>query len=182
MTMHDRALAMADKHRSWLERTELVGDGTCIWNGLNPSTAGADVNDPTITREIGFTRRLGCRQMIKLNLFTGRATKPENLWKIDDPVGPGADEALERALGEIAIGMLGSQNDRFIAAWGTRPNGGPLWFKEMYAKRVRHTLRVAQAFGVQVWCLGYTDDASPRHPLYVRADAPLVPFVYGGQL
>lgn len=178
MTAHDRALQMADKHRAWLEREELIGLGTCVFNGLNPSTASAQKNDPTITREIGFTRREGCRLMVKINLFTGRATKPENLWlHHEDPVGPGADDALERALS-----LIRSPNDRFVAAWGARPSGGTHWFNELYRRRVERTLARAKAHGVTVWCLGFTDSGAPRHPLYVGGAVPLVRFEDGGAI
>jgi hypothetical protein len=30
--------------------------------------------------------------------------------------------------------------------------------------------------GVRLLCLGVTSGGEPRHPLYVRADVPLVPF------
>jgi len=30
-----------------------------------------------------------------------------------------------------------------------------------------------------LWCLGTTADGSPRHPLYVRGDAPLIPWGTG---
>lgn len=176
MTVLDRGLEMPDKHRAWLERADLIGAGVCVWNGLNPSTASADRNDPTITREIGFTRRERCQLMVKINLFTGRATKPENLWTLDDPIGPGADEALERALA-----MVGSQNGKFVVCWGAKP-GGPYWFREIYDRRVRHTVARAQAHGVALWCLGFTESGAPRHPLYVPANAPFRPFADGGAI
>jgi hypothetical protein len=170
MTAHDRALHMPDKHRSWLERPELVGDGVCVFNGLNPSTASAERNDPTITREIGFSRRLGCRLMVKVNLFTARATKPENLWAHDDPIGPDADDALDRALA-----LIKTDRDRFICAWGGEPSGAH-GLKEMYRLRVRQTLARAKAAGVPLWCLGFTESGAPRHPLYIPKDEPLVPY------
>jgi hypothetical protein len=178
----DRALAMPDRHRAWLEREELLGTGTCVWNGLNPSTAGVERNDPTITREVGFTQRLGLRRMVKLNLFTGRATKPGNLWRLDDPVGPDADDALERALSllrsEARSAAAGEAPDRFICAWGATPQGPP-WFRTLHALRVERTLEQARAHGVKLWCLGTTASGGPRHPLYVHGDTRLVPFAPG---
>jgi hypothetical protein len=174
--VHDRGMAMRDKHRAWLERSELIGVGTCIWCGLNPSTASADRNDPTITREIGFTRRHGFKQMVKVNLLTGRATHPENLWALDDPVEPEADAALERALRLAA----NSQN-LFICAWGARP-ASPYGLRELYDLRVRHVLARAYALDVDLWCLGLAESGAPRHPLYVAGNAPLVPFEGGGAI
>ena len=33
-----------------------------------------------------------------------------------------------------------------------------------------------QADGVPLWCFGTNGDGSPKHPLYLRADTPLVRF------
>jgi hypothetical protein len=34
----------------------------------------------------------------------------------------------------------------------------------------------AKAAGTTLWCLGTTKDGHPRHPLYVKADQPLLLF------
>src|SRR5690242_17608554 len=42
--------------------------------GVNPSTAGAEANDQTIRKDLGFARIHGWRQIIKVNKFAFRAT------------------------------------------------------------------------------------------------------------
>src|SRR5437588_2477108 len=55
---------------------------------LNPSTADAINNDPTIRKCVGFARRWGCGLLQVVNLFALRATEPRVLRAAADPVGP----------------------------------------------------------------------------------------------
>lgn len=123
---------------------------------LNPSTADALQDDPTIRRCIGFAKALGCEALHVANLYAYRATKPADLWKADDPVGPENDEALRTAF-RTALREQGP----VIAAWGA--NARPL--------RAEFVTVLARAAGVTLTALGATKDGAPRHPLYLRADA-----------
>ena len=62
---------------------------------LNPSTADADLDDPTIRRCMGFARREGAGGIIVATLHAFRATTPEELRKAYDPFGPGTAQSLE---------------------------------------------------------------------------------------
>ncbi len=114
---------------------------------LNPSTADADQDDPTIRRCIGFARRWGYDGLIVTNLYAYRATKPKVLRTVADPVGPDNDTHL-----------LACSLDRpVVAAWGA--NADPA--------RVAAVLELLPG---DIYTLGLTKDGQPRHPLYVRAD------------
>ena len=76
---------------------------------LNPSTAGAERNDPTIARCERRSRALGYGAMRAVNLFALRATRPEDMKRAADPVGPEGDAALAAAL---------RWADHAICAWG----------------------------------------------------------------
>lgn len=126
---------------------------------LNPSTADADVDDPTIRRCIGFAKREGCDGIVVVNLFPLRATDPTVLWatRYPDRFGPDSDTELQRHL-IMVDGPL-------VEAWGgdAATRGG---------EAVEMTLRY---LGSRLMCLGKTKDGHPRHPLYVKGDAPLMP-------
>lgn len=140
--------------------TRRWADGpTCGFIMLNPSTADAEKDDPTIRRCIGFAKREGCGGLIVVNLFAFRATKPIALLDAEDPIGPDADHHLLDAIQEV--------DGPLIAAWGN-------W------NRGHRAADVAAMIGAHCACLGKTKDGHPRHPLYVRADAPLVPLLNGG--
>lgn len=173
------------KYRSWLSRGDDDTVGTMVFIMLNPSTADAEQDDPTIRRCLGFMRRERLTGLVVVNLFTGRATKPVDLWRLDDPVGPDADDALDRALKSVENPETLKQffPDRapghVVCAWSAVPSGAPEWFREMHRDRVETVLDRAFKKDRPIWALGLTDAGAPRHPLYLRGDAPLIPFIRG---
>lgn len=126
---------------------------------LNPSTADARNNDPTIRRCLGYARAWGCGRLKVVNLYAYRSTKPAGLWKVEDPVGPENDAHLEDAAYVAARdrGLL-------VAAWGVhaRPD------------------RIVEVLAIpgmdRLMALGVTKAGAPRHPLMMRADAKLSPW------
>ena len=126
----------------------------CLFIMLNPSTADAELDDPTIRRCISFAKREGCTRLTVVNLFALRATDPKALRKAEDPEGPLNDGyLLEEIETHQNIGLT-------VAAWGADP------FARRKAEWLRNQIRPIQ-------CLGFTRSGAPRHPLYLKADAPL---------
>lgn len=131
--------------------------GKIVWIMLNPSTADDKIDDPTIRRCMGFSRRWGYRIMEITNIFALRSTDPKLLYTDEDPVGPANDDYIRAACHSAALVMC---------AWGTH---GDLRDRGRY---VSHSL-----LGLQpLHCLGTTGGGFPRHPLYVRADQQWVEF------
>ena len=87
------------RYRYTLTRTmnpDLVGDDarTIAFIGLNPSTATATTDDPTVRRCIGYAAREGFGRFVMLNAFGYRATDPKDMKAQADPVGKGNDAAI----------------------------------------------------------------------------------------
>jgi hypothetical protein len=122
---------------------------------LNPSTADATVDDPTIRRCMSFARDWGFAGIVVHNLFALRATNPRMLRITDDPIGPDNDGYLTKKHFDAGI---------TVCAWGT--NGG-------LHNRAEVVLELLKDAGVSPLCLGKTKDGHPRHPLYLRKDARL---------
>ena len=120
---------------------------------LNPSTADAAQDDPTIRRLMRFASDWGHAALRVVNLFAFRATNPRELMRADDPIGPDNDSAILKA-----VTCAGSVT---ICAWGV---GGKLLGRDLQviALLVKHGVRV-------VYRLGTTKAGHPRHPLYVAA-------------
>ncbi len=124
---------------------------------LNPSTADATRDDPTLRRCLGFARSWGYGALEVVNLFAYRATHPRQLRQVPDPIGPENDRYLLAARGRAQT---------LWVAWG---NAGSLY------NRDRAVLCLLSQPG-ECFCLGLTRCGQPRHPLYVRGDAGLTPF------
>lgn len=123
--------------------------------GLNPSTADATLDDPTIRRCVRFARDWGAGALYMVNLFAYRSTDPSTLLRVGDPVGPENDEWLDRAV---------SGATTVVAAWG---NQGALLG--------RHEAIKARYEG-QLQALKITSKGMPGHPLYISASEALKPF------
>jgi hypothetical protein len=148
----DAVISTCGRYRYRLSR---VWDGRSlplVWIMLNPSTADAVDDDPTIRRCIGFAQREGCGGIEVLNLFALRATDPRALRSVRDPVGPDNDRWISEVL---------HPHSRVIAAWGR--NGD-------YLGRNKFVIRNLRAMGIRIECLG----DRPNHPLYIKGDQPLV--------
>lgn len=131
-------------YRYTLTRRWARSAGFATFVMLNPSTADAEMDDPTIRRCIGFARSWGLGGLVVVNLYALRSTDPKGLWKVADPVGPDNDAHLERTAGEAEV---------IVASWGA--NARP--------DRVDHVLTLPGMDRLQ--CLGTTLAGAPKHPL-----------------
>lgn len=135
--------------RSW-------GDGPKVgFVMLNPSTADAEVDDPTIRRCVNFAKAWGYDGIEVVNLFAYRSTKPSFL-DSDYFFHP---EGGER--GDEEIVAFCKDVDLIVAAWGAHGH-----------RRLRDelVLGLIRSQGKPVHVLGLTKDGKPRHPLYLSKD------------
>lgn len=144
------------RYRFVLTRTWDATQEKLIFVMLNPSTADAEVDDPTIRRCIGFAKGEGFGGIRVVNLYAFRATDPKVMLREIDAVGPGNDEHITGACLDRTV----------VVAWGAN---AAAW-------RVRQVAAILARCGARVRCLGVTASGAPRHPLYVSADQPLVPW------
>ena len=143
----DRAARIDGAYRYSLWRRVGPSPGRVLFVMLNPSTADAIADDPTIRRCSGFARAWGYGELEVCNLFAYRTPYPRELLGVEDPVGPSNDRFLSRAA---------ARADRVLAAWGV------VGMRSVRAAAVLENLRK-----VPLSCLGRTRDGAPRHPLYV---------------
>lgn len=152
------------RYRRTLTRTlDASNPLVAVFIGANPSTARADADDPTVSRETAIARRIGCGALIKVNVMDYRATEPSDL------LAPGvvacSGENLAAVMAAVSLAHV------VVACHGA-----------VHRRLRRHADAVTGAdgalarAGVAMLCLGVTKDGLPRHPLYLRSDTPLRPF------
>ena len=141
------------KYRYWLERRWSGGrydSPTAVWCMLNPSTADAQIDDPTVRRCIGFADSWGFKRLVVVNLYAYRATNP-------------------RELGPLGFAKrLGPENYDFlyyfmhfdmrpqsvaVCAWGSG----------------RLDPLPSVITGARRYALAFTKSGEPSHPLYLAA-------------
>lgn len=130
---------------------------------LNPSTADAFQDDPTIRRCMGYARDWGYDSLYVLNIFALRSTDPKGLYAAADPVGQHADAYIKKVMARV---------DRVVCGWGEHGR---------YRKRGEWVFRLIQQFHCPM-CLRTTQSGEPNHPLrlprtlqpvqYLRSSSP----------
>jgi hypothetical protein len=138
-------------------------EGYVMWVGLNPSVADETINDPTIRRCMGFTKRFGYLQMCMTNLFAFRATDPDVMKAAADPVGPENMAHLEDIAAKAKL---------IIAAWG---NHGE------FKGQSKRLLEVIGRLRIPFHCLRVTGAGHPQHPLYLLSTLNPIPYCIGLQ-
>lgn len=119
---------------------------------LNPSTADADTDDPTIRKCIGFAQRGGFNGIDVVNLYAYRATKPAELRVAGYPVGPFNDSHI------ISSAMANREfGGKVVCAWGAI--GSKLERPLAVVRSLRFTA------GVNPYALAICKDGNPAHPL-----------------
>lgn len=162
------ATALFSPCRTYRYRLTRTWDGTrpqAVFIMLNPSTADAFVEDPTIRRCLGFARTWGCGGLAVLNAFALRATNPRDMDRHPDPCGPDNDRVI--------IDTLLTAHGPVVAAWGADRS-------MVTSKRAQRLINLIHTGGIEPVALAVTKDGHPRHPLYVRADVTPRPYPDAG--
>lgn len=149
------SISACGRYRYWLMRRWADGP-RALFIMLNPSTADASEDDPTIRRCVGFAKALGYSGIEVVNLFAWRVTDPDAMfdhWRRGgDIIGPECDIIILRAAQQAGI---------VIAAWGADNRA---------ESRASYVLGLVSRFA-DVYCLARSGKGAPRHPLYLPAAA-----------
>ena len=117
---------------------------------LNPSSADAEHDDPTLKACTQFAQGWGYSQLHIVNLFAYRTAQPAALTQISDPIGPENDHYLIHTA---------TVADRIILAWG---NWG-LWLN-----RAQTVINLLGPYRHKLYYLKRNKTQQPCHPLYIR--------------
>ncbi|MDP3949523.1 DUF1643 domain-containing protein [Microbacterium sp.] len=141
-----------------------VGENPLVCFGINPSTAVPNAPDRTVGRVIRFAAANGFDSWTMLNVYPQISTDPTGMHLQHDPD--------LKAQNEHHIARMVEGRPTLLAAWGVLVTSRP-YLRSLLAD----ILKITTAAGAQWVSLGEpTKDGHPRHPLYLSADTPLVPF------
>lgn len=156
---NDATISDCGRYRYLLRRTWDATKPRALFVMLNPSTADARVDDPTIRSCVRLLDALGHGSLEVVNLFAWRATEPDEL--LANPnmcIGKNNDYAIAAALGRC---------DLPICAWGAH---------KAVSLRARPVLELIRSNRPAAFCLGKTKVGAPKHPLYVKTGTPLLAY------
>ena len=146
----------------WWTADATEKDPIIAWIGMNPSCADEHHSDKTCHVCWHTSRREGFKRYMMLNLFSAPATDPPDLLVYSGR--PGNHREVAHLAREAHKG-----GGRVVAAWGAL--GGSPDLQRLLKERRDALLPLLD--GIPLWCLGKTQDGSPRHPSRLGYGVPM---------
>lgn len=157
VVLSDAFISEDGLYRYWLQRRS-SNLGLVVFLMLNPSTADASVNDPTIRTCIDFAQRWGFGELVAVNVFAWRATDPLELRRAQsnghDIVGP---------LNDVFTNYWFKAAKQIVCAWGAN---------DLAVEPAKRLLALHP--DLDFYCIDKTKTGAPAHPLYQKRDKKLV--------
>lgn len=119
--------------------------------GLNPSSSKCQLSEPTVRRCMKIANELGYGGLYMVNLFSFITSDPNDLDKINDPVGKENDKFIEECAKKCK---------KIVFAWGSITD-----------LKGRDKKILADYEG---YCFGRNQDGNPKHPLFLKRKVKLV--------
>ena len=142
------------------------GKNPLICIGVNPSTARPDALDNTLKSVERIALGNGYDSFLMFNVYAQRATSPDDMEKVCNPLLHAENLAAFRYILSI------SQKPAVWAAWGA-----VIEKRKYLPDCVRDLVAVGTEFDAQWYCAGaITKKGHPHHPLYLRKEEKLKPF------
>lgn len=141
-TLSDDGLLRWTLEREW-------GEGpTVCWIMLNPSSADAEVDDPTIRAIIKRSKGWDFGQLVVVNIYAIRASDPKVARRWAEREELPSEAVHNRSI----VADMANAADKAVASWGAAP-WATAW------------AYVVAAIIPELFCLGRTASGAPKHPL-----------------
>jgi len=150
----DAIISSDDKYRYVLSRIWDESKSKVMIIGLNPSTADASYDDPTIRKCIKYAKSWGYGGIYMLNLFAFRASKPKIMFSVDEPIGVENNQYLM----DYSL-----KCDKVVCAWGSDGN-----YKNR-SSEIKSKLS-------NLHYLARNKSGEPSHPLYLKPELTPIRF------
>lgn len=152
-------ISQCGKYRYTLTRKWNCGQGRVCWIMLNPSTADALQDDPTIRRCIRFSQSWGAQELVVVNLYPYRSSSPEECRRWADWESAGPDWYVRDQIhfvNQPVIEQQAEAADLVVAAWGAA---------EWASAWAQHVIDELLFPCKPIYCLGTTKHGAPLHPM-----------------
>ena len=159
-TLSSARFSSCGKYRQLLTRCWDPGLPSILFVAMNPSTADANFDDPTVRKECNYARQWGYGSLLKCNVMDYRCTDPKGL------LSPGVSPVSQENLTVIADTL--DKVDVVVCAWGKLP--------KQLQQHARNVYSLLQRSNKKITCLGVNLDGSPKHPLYLKSNTTLKPY------
>lgn len=163
MLVRSAAISRCGQYRYELVRAWDLTLPPAVFLMLNPSTANAEDDDPTIRKCLGFAGRWNRGRITVVNLFALRSTDPRSLTKHPAPRGPDNWKWIKSASDRCLL-----YNVPLVLAWG----GSVPRALRPQIHNILHSIDSK----VHLRCLGTTKSGDPRHPLMLPYATQLMPW------
>lgn len=160
----DAVIGVDGCFRYWLMRRWAAHGKTLLFVMLNPSTADADKDDPTVLKCKRFAKIQGYTAIEIVNLYAYRTASPAELRAAGSPIGLQNDGWIARR-----ARIVTEEGGRVCVAWGASAGSSP---------RARDVMRILTDVGTEPCSLHVTKDGHPGHPLYLSSMSGFTPFEY----
>jgi hypothetical protein len=129
---------------------------------LNPSIADHLKVDPTLNKCLNFAIDNGYGSLEIVNLFAFRSTDPDQLKRIENPIGSENDQFILNAVNNA---------ETIVLAWGGE-NG-------KYMSRDKQILELIKNYKAKIKCFeDFTGKKKPQHPLTLKNGFILIDFPF----
>lgn len=119
---------------------------------LNPSTADANKDDPTLKRLIHFASSWGYGALHIINLYAWRSPSPNDMFAAPNRIGPRNEFYWDEA-----CTIAKKNGGQLLVAWGNDGN---------YEGQAKKFANIATGkYQLDLICMGQTLSGSPKHPM-----------------
>ncbi|MFW5658691.1 MAG: DUF1643 domain-containing protein [Bacteroidota bacterium] len=129
---------------------------------LNPSTADANVDDPTIRRCINFSKSWGYNRLLVGNLYAYRSPHPRDLLSVNYPKLHNSNiDYLRKLFVEAEV---------VVCAWGNEATIKSIDKKNPGRPSIDLIFLLSKELAKPLYYIELTKKGTPKHPLYLKKD------------
>lgn len=134
------------------------GGRMVCWLMLNPSTADAEIDDPTVKRCIHFSKSWGYDGLVIVNIFPFRSSRPDECKRWIARENQGARDVIHHKNRPLVV-ETAKASSMVVAAYGAGD-----WYQNEAANLLEDITCNRESWP-DIYCLGTNKRGRPLHPM-----------------